>query len=197
MDLTHFDVSCPLGSLAAYERDKGEFIVSRYDDQGRVEVLEGWAMPTSGARTKEESAFQKDLRELAADSKGLDASHIIAYSLGGRGKENLILVPEKVNQSFLRALEKDLSFFAEKSPDDRGLYIRAELTWGESKYVPESLHYEAYLPKSDSMVKVHDSWQKTNWSNEEKTLKQILDNSNYSQNTRQWVCETPDNGYSH
>lgn len=197
MNTSHYTSAFNPQDLAAHDRDKGEFIVSQYDDRGRVVVVEGWALPSSGKRTNEERVLQNDLRTLAGDCQGLDASHIIAYSLGGRGSENLVLIPEKVNQSYLRPLEKDLSFFAEKSGDDRGVYIRATLSWGDSKHVPESLRYEAFVPKSDQMVKVHDSQQKTNWNYSEKTLGQILDNSPYSQNTKQWVSEIPEKGYSH
>lgn len=197
MNLDHYDTSFKSNEFAAYDCNKGNFIVSRYDDQGRVVIIEGWALPSSGKRTNEERTLQNELRTLAGDCQGLDASHIIAYSLGGRGSENLVLIPEKVNRSYLRPLEKDLIFYAEKSGDDRGVYIRATLSWGDSEHVPESLRYEAFVPKSDQMVKVHDSQQKTSWSYKEKTLGQVLDNSPYSQNTKQWVGEIPEKGYSH
>jgi len=190
--------------LKAVDQPKGQFDFSK-DEQGRVTCVEGWLKKTNEPRSNEEKGFQKELQEKAPKDdkeKALyNSSHIVPHELGGKGKDNLVLMPERINKSFVRSIEQELGKQLESAPTDKGVYLKASLAWGESKTAPEKIRYEAFVENTDgSLQKVHDSMTKINRDPNEikQTLAQTLKVGEVNQNTKQWSSqELPEDALLH
>ncbi|MEB3189908.1 MAG: DNA/RNA non-specific endonuclease [Snowella sp.] len=181
--------------LKAIDQPKGQFNISK-DEKGRVTCVEGWLKKTDEPRSNEEKGFQKELQEKAPkDNEGkalYNSSHIVPHELGGKGEDNLVLMPERINKSFVRSIEQDLNTQLETAPTDQGCYVKASLDWGESDTIPDKIRYEAFVQNSDnSLQKVHDSMTKIDRPSNEinQTLAQILKEGEIEQNTKQWSSQ--------
>lgn len=190
--------------LKVIDQPKGQFDFSK-DEQGRVTCVEGWLKKTNEPRSNEEKGFQKKLQEKAPKDdkeKALyNSSHIVPHELGGKGKDNLVLMPERINKSFVRSIEQELGKQLESAPTDKGVYLKASLAWGESKTAPEKIRYEAFVENTDgSLQKVHDSMTKINRDPNDikQTLAHTLKVGEANQNTKQWSSqELPEDALLH
>lgn len=200
MDFSIYKQQVNPEDLKAYSSEPGIFKTSRVGEN--ITIVEGWVSYSGDARSAQESNLQAQLKtESGFKGNDFHATHIIPYCLGGRGMDNLFIAPQKVNQSYLSALERQIIDFAKLSPDT-GVYLKATLEWGEGRYIPERISYEAYMQAgSGSLVSVHSSSQKVGWKHDidrdkEKhlTLKEQLDASQTGLNTKQWVESTQWNG---
>jgi hypothetical protein len=200
--MSYENASFDKSQFPAINLPPGEFFIQK-DAQGRVVSIEGWVQRQESPRPAEEIKAQKELQEQAPKDKSgntyYDASHLIPYELGGKGKDNLVLMPSAINKSYVRAIEKEIGKQLDAAPTEKGVYVKVSLTWGESNTVPEKISHEAFVEKSaDSLKKVHDSQTKVNWF-PEKTLAPVLKDKNYGidQNTEQYSGQNQPKGLSH
>lgn len=191
----------------AIDNKPGIFHIEK-DDKGRTVSMEGWVNYQKSPRPSEEKNAQQELQKNApknefgqtyknesGKSPYYQASHIIPYKLGGQGKDNLVLMPGRINQSYVSSIEKELSKQLEKAPTDKGLYVKATLTWGESNTIPERINHQGFVEKSsssESLRKVHDSGTKVNWHSQQTLGKTLNNSNNCTQNTSEWASQKLD-----
>ena len=165
------------------------------DSQGRVVSVEGNIKAQNGERAQSEKTLQSQLqKEAPKDKQGksyYDASHIIAHELGGKGKDNLVLMPQGINRSYVRAVEKELK---EQTTKHDKVDVKATLAWGDSNKVPEKIKYEAWgvNKQTGERTKIHDSSTKVNWFPQQTLAQTLKKSEDIKQNTFQWASQSQD-----
>lgn len=157
--------SIPGEFFSARERAAGDW-VTRSDALGRTTSIEGWLVAGAPKRDAAERKAQQELRsELPDDGRRYDASHLIAVAFGGRGEENLVLAPELVNRSYMRAIELALGAASRSAVEESSrLYVRCRVEWEEGRTVlPRAVCYEAFRETDAGFVKTFHAEQKVDW----------------------------------
>ena len=98
----------PLTSLLAAANKPGDFQVQR---TGNSLSIEGFLIDNRGAdRSSQEKKLQDQvLRSAPADGQKWNAGHLIAHMFGGHGLDNLVLMLQRTNISYVGAVEKGIS----------------------------------------------------------------------------------------
>ena len=105
------------------------------DNRGRPTSAEGWITTTPAKR---DERAQSRVTQFVS---GLNGSHLIPACFGGPGDaQNLVPMPERVNKSYVSAIEKSIGRHLKYGP----VYLRVTVAYRGEGPVPSSVRHEFF-----------------------------------------------------